>query len=137
MAVMAKGRDPLQAQHEIADKSGRSIRTVKRRWFPCYVNALASECLHAVRVGKQLLVQGVPRLPGIFIPTFSLFKTANRQSDIPKTWQDPASAIDWRHKRLRAARSNSPNPATGLRTYDFLAAGGVKRFAPSGRQRAA
>jgi hypothetical protein len=126
MAVMADGRDPQQAEHEIAEKSGRSIRTIKRRWFNCFVNALASKCLHALRVGKQFLVQGVPPSPGSFIPTLQLLNTANRQCDLPNSWQDAASSTDWRDKRLRAARSNSRNPATGLRAYDFLASGGVK-----------
>jgi hypothetical protein len=137
MAVRADGRDPHQAPHEIADKSGRSIRTVKRRWFPCFVSALASECLHALRVGKQLLVQGVPPSPGSFIPTLQLLNTANQRSDIPNSWQDAASAVDWRDKRLRNPSPSPSSANTGLRTYDFLVVGGVKRFAPPGRQRAA
>jgi hypothetical protein len=141
MTVMAGGRDPLKAEDEIADMSGRSIRTVRRRWFPCYVNALASQCLQAVRLGKQLLVKGVPPCPVSFIPTL---QTAGQLSDVPNSWRDAASEIDWRDKRLRLARSNRQNPFpaaspanTGLRTYDFLTCGKVKRFAPSGRQRAA
>jgi hypothetical protein len=137
MSVMAEGRDPLQAQHEIAEKSDRDIRTVKRHWFRCYINALASECLHAVRVGKQSLVKGVPHLPASFIPTLQTLQTASRRSDIPKTWQDPASVIDYRDKRLRSPDSSNTNPATGLQAYDFLSAGGVKRFVPSGRHRTA
>lgn len=139
MAVMMEGRNPEQSQAEISARSKRSMKTVKRHFFACFTAAVASLRLQATRSGIQVLVKGVPLL----CPPLSILQMANHWSDLPKVWREPAFRIDWRDKRIRAARSirqsNRRRPhltsasVPGRNTLDLLS-GIVKRFVPSARQ---